>query len=123
MEERQALIGFGALSQGARLRIVRILVRAGHGGMPAGAVAEAVGVSPSNLSFHLKELERAGVVTSRRAARSIIYAADFSALAALVRFLMEDCCSGHPEICAPAVSGAWAAVCCETSPALETADD
>jgi ArsR family transcriptional regulator, arsenate/arsenite/antimonite-responsive transcriptional repressor len=114
MDERQAVAGFAGLAQHTRLRIVRGLVRAGPDGMAAGAVAAAVGVSPSNLTFHLKELEHAGLVRSRRAARSIIYAAEFAALGALIRFLMEDCCAGHPEICAPAL----AAPCCHPEEAV-----
>jgi DNA-binding transcriptional ArsR family regulator len=109
MDQRQALISFGALSQETRLQIVRILVVAGPDGMAAGALAEKVGVSPSNISFHLKELERAGLLSQQRESRSIIYRADYDALGGLVRFLMEDCCAGHPEICAPAAS---AAACC-----------
>jgi ArsR family transcriptional regulator len=101
MDETQALAVFDALSQETRLRVVRMLVKAGLEGVPAGQIADAVGVSPSNISFHLKELERAGVVTARREARSIVYAADIAALSGLVRFLMEDCCGGHPEVCAP----------------------
>ncbi len=101
MEEAQALMAFGALSQETRLRVVRLLVKAGADGVPAGQLADAVGVSASNISFHLKELERAGIVTARREARSIVYAADVAALSGLVRFLMEDCCGGRPEICAP----------------------
>ena len=106
MEERQALASFGALSQETRLRIVRLLVKAGPAGMAAGVVAEAVGVSASNVSFHLKDLERAGLVAARREARSILYSADFQALAGLLQFLMRDCCGGRPEICAPAVAAA-----------------
>lgn len=109
MEERQALLSFGALSQETRLRIVRALVVAGPNGMPAGSVAEKVGVSATNVSFHLKALEQAGLVSQQRASRSIIYTASYEALGELVRFLMEDCCGGHPEICAPV--GA-ARVCC-----------
>ncbi len=101
MDEPQALATFGALAQETRLRVVRLLVKAGAEGVPAGQIAEAVGVSASNISFHLKELERAGIVAARREARSIVYAADFAALSGLVRFLMEDCCGGRPEICAP----------------------
>jgi ArsR family transcriptional regulator len=101
MDESQALASFGALAQETRLRVVRLLVRAGADGMAAGQIAEAVGVSASNISFHLKELEQAGVVAARRDARRIVYAADFAALSGLVRFLMEDCCGGRPEICAP----------------------
>lgn len=108
MDERQALIVFGALSQETRLRLLRLLVIAGPDGIAAGVLAKRVEVSPSNVSFHLKELERAGLVTTRRDARSIVYSAEYDALSGLLRFLMEDCCSGRPEICAPAV----AASCC-----------
>ena len=108
MEERQALMSFAALSQETRLHIVRMLVVAGPNGMPAGAVAEKAEVSASNVSFHLKELERAGLINQQRESRSIIYTANYEGLGALIRFLMEDCCSGRPEICAPAL----AASCC-----------
>lgn len=101
MEERQALLSFGALSQETRLRIVRALVIAGPEGMAAGAVADKVDVSATNVSFHLKALEQAGLVSQKRASRSIIYTASYDAFGELVRFLMEDCCAGHPEICAP----------------------
>lgn len=103
MDERQALIAFGALSQETRLRILRMLVVAGPDGLAAGAIAEKAEVSASNVSFHIKELERAGLVRSRRDARSILYSAEYDALSGLIRFLMEDCCSGRPEICAPAL--------------------
>lgn len=104
MDERQALIAFGALSQETRLRILRLLVVAGPEGIAAGVLADKMEVSPSNVSFHLKELERSGLVSARRDSRSILYSADYEALAGLIRFLMEDCCSGRPEICAPAAS-------------------
>ncbi|KQY20019.1 ArsR/SmtB family transcription factor [Rhizobium sp. Root482] len=109
MDQRQALASFGALSQETRLQIVRMLVVAGTDGMAAGSIAEKLGVSPSNISFHLKELDRAGLIAQQRESRSIIYTANYDALGGLVRFLMEDCCSGHPEICAPAVE---VAACC-----------
>lgn len=108
MNERQALTAFAALAQETRLRIVRLLVKAGQDGMAAGAIAEDVDVSPSNVSFHLKDLEHAGMISSRREARSIIYTADHAALTALIQFLMKDCCGGRPEICAPAFEKA----CC-----------
>ncbi|MBL0372376.1 helix-turn-helix transcriptional regulator [Rhizobium sp. KVB221] len=114
MEERQALGAFGALSQETRLQVIRLLVVAGPEGMASGQIGERLEVSPSNVSFHLKELERAGLVTMERESRSIIYRADYAALGALVRFLMEDCCGGHPEICAPVGASN---VCC--SPALK----
>ena len=101
MDERQALLALGAMSQETRLRIVRLLVRAGPEGMAAGSIAEAVGVSASNVSFHLKELERGGLVGARRESRSIVYTADYGALRGLLRFLMDDCCAGSPQICGP----------------------
>ncbi len=109
MDQRQALGAFSALSQETRLQIVRSRVVAGPDGMAAGALAEKVEVSPSNISFHLKELEHSGLIAAQRQSRSIIYTANYEALGGLVRFLMEDCCSGHPEICAPA---AEVAACC-----------
>src|SRR5215213_1552447 len=110
MDERQALDAFAALAQDTRLRIVRLLVTAGPEGLPAGAVGEAVGASSSNLSFHLKELEHAGLIQSRRASRSIIYSAAYPALSDLVQFLMRDCCQGHPDVCVPAMAAL--AACC-----------
>jgi ArsR family transcriptional regulator len=101
MNESQALAGFAALSQETRLQIVRLLVRAGLKGMAAGAIADALGVSPSNMSFHLKELDRSGLIAARREARSIIYTADYEMLRGLIEFLMKDCCGGRAEICAP----------------------
>ena len=115
MQEDEALDAFGALSQETRLRMVRALVQAGPEGMAAGAVGEAVGASSSAASFHLSHLERAGLVQSRREARSIIYSARYSTLSALVEFLMRDCCQGHPEICTPAIQSL--ADCCATADA------
>ena len=109
MNESQALAAFAALSQETRLAIVRLLVHAGPEGVPAGVLAEKVAVSPSNVSFHLKELERAGLIEARREARSIIYSADFDVLREIIAFLMKDCCGGHPEICSPTL-----AVTCRT---------
>lgn len=111
MDETQALDAFGALSQETRLRIVRLLVKAGPKGLAAGAIGAALDASSSKLSFHLSHLERAGLVQSRREARSIIYSAAYPALAGLIAFLMRDCCQGRPEVCAPAVAALSA--CCE----------
>jgi DNA-binding transcriptional ArsR family regulator len=116
MDEPQALDAFDALSQVTRLRMVRALVKAGPQGMPAGAVGDAVGASSSSASFHLAHLERAGLIQSKREARSIIYSADYAGLSSLVEFLMRDCCGGHPEVCAPAVD---ALACCAPSPAAK----
>jgi ArsR family transcriptional regulator, arsenate/arsenite/antimonite-responsive transcriptional repressor len=111
MDELQALDAFGALSQETRLQIVRLLVKAGPEGMAAGAIGEALEASSSKLSFHLSHLERAGLVQSRREARSIIYSAAYPALSGLVEFLMRDCCQGRPEVCAPAVAAL--STCCD----------
>lgn len=111
MDEHQALDAFGALAQETRLQVVRLLVKAGPEGMPAGAIGAALEASSSKLSFHLSHLERAGLVQSRREARSIIYSAAYPALSGLVEFLMRDCCQGRPEVCAPAVAALSA--CCD----------
>lgn len=104
MNESQALDAFAALSQETRLRIVRLLVMAGPEGLSAGTVGEAVGALSSKASFHLSHLERAGLIQSRREARSIIYSATYPALAGLIEFLMRDCCQGHPDVCNAAVA-------------------
>lgn len=119
LDETQALDAFAALSQATRLQMVRALVVAGSDGMAAGAIGEAVGASSSSASFHLSHLERAGLVTSRRESRSIIYSANYDSLAGLVGFLMADCCQGHPEVCAPAAE--IAASCCAPANAKEVA--
>lgn len=105
MNENRALAAFGALSQGTRLRIVRLLVTAGADGMAAGAIATALdGSAASKVSFHLTHLEHAGLIVSRREGRSIIYSAIFPALSDLVAFLMKDCCEGHCEACDRAIA-------------------
>jgi len=93
MEIQQAIIIFDALSQETRLRAFRLLVEAGSEGMPAGALSEELGTPHNTLSFHLNHLANAGVVSSRRQGRSIIYTANFSAMHGLVNFMVEDCCS------------------------------
>ncbi|MBB5754271.1 ArsR/SmtB family transcription factor [Prosthecomicrobium pneumaticum] len=114
IDEKQALEAFAALSQEIRLRIVRLLVTAGPEGMPAGAIGAAMdGASSSKMSFHLAQLEQAGLVAARRDGRSIFYSAAYPRLAGLVDFLMRDCCQGHPAVCDPAV----AALSCRCEPA------
>ncbi len=104
MLEREVLDAFAALSQETRLRIFRLLLRSGASGLAAGIIGEAVQASSSNLSFHLTHLERAGLIASRRDARSIIYSASFERAALLGEFLREDCGS-EPVAPEPAPSG------------------
>lgn len=96
MDDKQALAAFAALSQETRLNVVRTLVVAGADGLAAGRIAEILGTSPSNISFHLKELEHAGLISMRRDSRSLIYSARFDAIGNLVSFLLKECCRGLP---------------------------
>ena len=99
MEINAAVAAFAAMAQETRLAAVRLLVQAGPNGLPAGEIARLLAVPSSTLSFHLKELDRAGLVRSWRVQRQIRYAADFEGLRRLLDFLTADCCNGHPEIC------------------------
>jgi ArsR family transcriptional regulator len=99
MEKTDAVAALAALAQDNRLDVFRLLVQAGPEGMPAGAIAEALGLAPNTLTFHFDRLRMAGLVTVRRDGRSMIYAAQFDRMNALVAFLTENCCSGVP--CAP----------------------
>jgi ArsR family transcriptional regulator, arsenate/arsenite/antimonite-responsive transcriptional repressor len=99
MKQIEALASLAALAQDTRLTVFRYLVTAGPDGASAGDIAQAVKVPAPTLSFHLKELEQAQLVTSRRESRSIIYSANYGRMRGLLAFLMEDCCRGRPEIC------------------------
>ena len=104
MESQQALTSLAALAQETRLAIFRRLVRAGPEGESAGAIADALGTPAPTLSFHLKELERAGLITQRRESRSLFYAARYDGMRDLLSYLVEDCCAGNPERCSTKVS-------------------
>lgn len=99
MEEKLALAALAALAHETRLAVFRLLVTAGPSGLPAGEIAERLGVVASTLSFHLKELDRAGLLRSWRRQRQVFYAADYQGTRELLTFLTRDCCQGHPEIC------------------------
>jgi DNA-binding transcriptional ArsR family regulator len=94
MDGVSAVAALGALAQEHRLALFRLLVQAGAEGMPAGAIAEALGIPNSSLSFHLAALHRAGLIRQERQHRSLIYRADYPAMNALVGYLMENCCAG-----------------------------
>jgi DNA-binding transcriptional ArsR family regulator len=104
MESKDAIDALGALAQETRLTVYRLLVRAGPDGLAAGALAARLGVPPATLSFHLKELEHARLLRSRRDGRQIFYAVDYAGMRLLLAFLTEDCCQGHPDISAPAAA-------------------
>jgi DNA-binding transcriptional ArsR family regulator len=100
MEKTDAVAALAALAQDNRLDAFRLLVEAGPEGMPAGAIAEALGLAPNTLTFHFDRLRMAGLVTVRRDGRSMIYAAQFDRMNALLAFLTENCCGGVS--CTPA---------------------
>src|ERR1700760_3696271 len=100
MEKIDAVTALAALAQDSRLDVFRLLVQAGPKGMPAGAVAAALDLPPNTLTFHFDRLRMAGLVTVRREGRSMIYAARFDRMNALLGFLTENCCGGAP--CTPA---------------------
>lgn len=106
MEVKSAVAALAALAQDSRLAIFRLLVQAGPNGLPAGKIGEATGIAPSSLTFHLKELARANMVSSRQQGRFVIYAANYSTMNGLLAFLTENCCGGSPclPVCAPAES-------------------
>lgn len=97
MEIERARAALAALAQETRLRAFRVLVRAGPAGLPAGRLAGRLEVPAATLSFHLGQLARAGLVRARRESRSIVYAADYPGMQALLRFLTEQCCAGENE--------------------------
>ena len=94
MDKSAVVNALGALAQEHRLELFRLLVQAGDKGMAAGAIADALGVPNSSLSFHLAQLTRAGLIRQERHSRSLIYSADYAAMNRLVGYLMENCCGG-----------------------------
>jgi len=101
MENKSVVTALAALAQDSRLAIFRLLVQTGPEGLSAGKIGEALGIAPSSLSFHLKELTYANLVSSRQESRFVIYAANFQAMNELLAFLTENCCGGSPCFPAP----------------------
>jgi len=98
MNESQAIDALGALAHEVRLQIVRHLVTCGDVGASAGAIGDAVGAAPSKVSFHMATLERAGLADSEKVSRQIIYRFNFSAVGALLAYVMTDCCNNDPKV-------------------------
>lgn len=106
MESNLAVKRLSALAQEGRLAVFRLLIKAGRDGLPAGDVARALNVPPNTLSAQLAVLANAGLVVSRRSGRSIVYAADVDGMSELLVYLIEDCCDGRPDLCAPLAEAA-----------------
>ena len=112
MRAMQAVMVLSALGQETRLALFRLLVERGPDGLPAGVIAERLGIPPSSLTFHLQHLHRAGLVTQRRLHRQLIYAADYAAMNGLVLYLTDNCCGRGSiapacgPVCAPADAAA-----------------
>ena len=103
MKNTDAVSALTALAQEHRLAVFRLLVQAGPDGLPAGQVADTLDLAPNTLTFHFDRLRSAGLVTVRRDGRSMIYAAQFDTMNALLGFLTENCCQSAAEKCAPAI--------------------
>jgi ArsR family transcriptional regulator, arsenate/arsenite/antimonite-responsive transcriptional repressor len=101
MDQTHAIAALAALAQETRLELFRLLVTVGPEGLPAGVIAERLGVAPSSLSFHLQQLVHAGLILQRRLGRQLIYSAQYDAMNALLGYLTENCC-GQGASCAPA---------------------
>ena len=113
MKTALAVAALAALAQETRLGIFRRLVAAGAAGLSAGALAEAQGIAPSNLTFHAQTLEAAALVRSRRQGRQVFYSLNADAMRRLLGFLVDDCCGGSPELCLPPPK---AQACCPPQP-------
>jgi DNA-binding transcriptional ArsR family regulator len=113
MELKSAVLALSALAHEGRLGIFRELVRVGRDGLAAGDISRRLGIAPNTLSASLTVLSHAGLVVSRRAGRSVIYAADYDGMSGLLVYLMEDCCQGRPEVCASMAQAAARGACCE----------
>ena len=115
MKTQEAVTALAALAQETRLSIFRLLVEAGPEGVPAGIVGETLKVPPATLSFHLKELSHAGLVSSRQEGRFIYYSTDYGQMAALMTFLTQNCCQGMPQECLTTMETALGR-CCPPEP-------
>ncbi|PCD01790.1 transcriptional regulator [Sphingomonas spermidinifaciens] len=114
MEIRSAVSALSALAHAGRLITFRMLVQAGREGIAAGEIARRLEIPANTLSANLNILSHAGLVDSRREGRSVIYTARYEQMTELLDYLMQDCCGGSPEICAPLADLALRARCAAT---------
>jgi ArsR family transcriptional regulator len=120
MEIKTAVAALGALAQETRLAIFRLLMEAGRDGESVGRIGETLKVAGATLSFHLKELARAGLVTARQERQFIYYAVDFDRMAELMTFLTQNCCQGMPQKCLTVVETALGRCCAPTKSKTKT---
>ncbi|MDP2699510.1 helix-turn-helix transcriptional regulator [Thalassospira sp.] len=111
METNNAITALSALAQEHRLTAFRLLVRAGEDGMAAGELARSLAIPHNTMSSHLAVLSHAGLITSRREGRSIIYFIAPDAMRELLGFLADDCCQGRPELCGLTIQDKPTACC------------
>lgn len=111
MKKSTVIAALSALAQETRLDVFRLLVQKGPEGVPAGEIGTRLGQPSPTMSFHLNQLRFAGLVSSRRESRSIIYSANFKAMSDLLTYLTENCCGGRPELCTPTVAAGCRSEC------------
>jgi len=118
MESEEVVLALGALAQATRLEAFRLIAAHEPDGLPAGAIAEALAVPQNTMSSHLAILARAGLISSRRHSRSIVYRADLARFQQVTLYLIKDCCGGRPELCAPLIADLQP--CCAPKPKAAT---
>ena len=111
MELLDAVKVLGALAQPARLQVFRLLVAQGSDGMCAGDLSAELEIPKNTMSFHLKELQNAGMISAERNGRSITYRLQEEGIRGLMQFLTEDCCKGRPELCMPSANAEDCVTC------------
>ena len=99
MDTKEIIAALAAMAQESRLSVFRLLIQAGPEGMAASKIGESLGIAPSSLSFHLKELTRAALVTPKQDGRFVIYSANYDTMNGVIGFLTENCCGGN--VCSP----------------------
>ncbi|KRR21828.1 ArsR/SmtB family transcription factor [Bradyrhizobium retamae] len=114
MESEDAIVALAALAQSTRLDVFRLLVKYEPDGLAAGDIAKAIAVPQNTMSSHLSVLSRAGLISARRFSRSTVYRAELNRLRRVVLFMLQDCCDGRPEICAPLIEDLMP--CCQPRP-------
>lgn len=104
MDQENAILALSALAQSTRLETFRLLVRHAPDGLSSGDIARAIDVPQNTMSTHLNILSRAGLVTSERRSRVVVYRAEITRVSDLTLFLIKDCCGGNAELCAPLIA-------------------